>query len=59
MKRVVYPPADQQSDSNSRSYATVDDVPDIANRYLSVDTIISWLDKLEEVHNNETNISNN
>ena len=34
-------------------YATVHDVPDISGRYLSVDTVLAWLDTLVEVHNNE------
>ena len=32
---------------------TVDDVPNISNRYLELDDVLSWLDLLEEVQKNE------
>jgi len=58
MKKVTYSPANNQAGSSSSSYATVDAVPDIANRYLDVKAIVSWLDRLVEVHDNEANTSN-
>ena len=58
MKKVTYSQANNQADSSSSPYATVDAVPDIANRYLDVKAIVSWLDRLVEVHDNEANTSN-
>ena len=37
----------------------LDDVPDISNRYVDLDVVLSWLDTLEEVNDYETNISDN
>lgn len=38
---------------------TVDDVPDISNRILDLDTVLSWMDKLVEVNENAKNTSDN
>lgn len=57
MKKQVYVPTD--TTQTSPKPTTVDDIPDIANRYVSLDTVLSWLDTLVEVHKNETNTRDN
>ena len=56
MKVEVYAPT--KSSDNSKKYS-VANVPDIANQYVDLDTVLSWLDTLEEVNGYETHISNN
>ncbi len=56
MKRQIYAnPKYSQSPGN----LTVDDIPNISDRYLDVNVILSWLDRLEEVQKHEENIGNN
>lgn len=57
MKKQVYVPTD--TTQTSPKPTTVDDIPDIANRYVSLDTVLSWLDTLVEVHKNETTTRDN
>lgn len=54
MKRVVASSVSEET-SDTR---TVEDIPDISNRFLSVDAVVSWLDKLVEVGKDDENIRN-
>lgn len=38
---------------------SVNDVPDISNRYIDAETLFAWLDKLVEVKKHEEDICNN
>lgn len=54
MKRMIRASASDKGFDVS----TIDTIPDIDNRYLDADVVISWLDKLVEVHENEKAASN-
>ena len=56
MKRIVY---DSDPNKNNETKGLIlDDIPSIANRWLTFDQVINWLDRLVEVHENETDLSN-
>lgn len=41
---------------NSTKIKSIDDIPDISNKFLPVDAVIDWLDRLVEVEeNNDAN----
>lgn len=56
MKRVVTP---SNNEANQLNYVSINDVPDIANKPLTLDAILSWIDTLVEVSNNAENIRDN
>lgn len=56
MKVQVYAPTKSSDNSKKQS---IDNIPDIANKYVDLDTVLSWLDTLEEVNTYETNTSDN
>ena len=58
MKRQIHAP-NQISNGLKVSGMSVDTIPNIDNKYLDLNVVLSWLDKLEEVQEHETNIGNN
>lgn len=53
MKRLVY--VDKEVDNKS---LTVDDIPDIDNRIVTLEQLLDWIDKVVEVGKHEQNICN-
>lgn len=58
MKRWIQAEDFQGTEYPNLSTSAVDDVPDIDNRLLSLDVVLSWLDRLVEVSENEENTGN-
>lgn len=56
--RIIHSKTDTTLDSIK--IKSIDDIPDISNKFLSVDAVIDWLDRLVEVEeNNDANNGNN
>ena len=52
--RIIHSKTDIAIDSNK--VKSIDDIPDISNKFLPVDAVIDWLDRLVEVEeNNDAN----
>ena len=54
MKRVV-----SQVSGAAPNSSAMNSIPDISNRPLTIDQVVSWLDKLIEAKNHDENTSNN
>ena len=59
MKRLVHATGPEDVKDMKSYKLGLDSVPDIDNQPLSVDVVVSWLDRLIEVKNNEETTSNN
>lgn len=54
MKKIIY--SSFSDEPNPNSSTIVYNVPDIDNRCNTLEDVLSWLDRLTEVKNNEENI---
>lgn len=57
MRRQIQAGDFRSKEHSNLSTSAVDAVPDIDNRVLSLDEVLSWLDRLVEVSENEENAS--